>query len=84
MIDKPYFNFDFPQILAVGGYNDKMRAEKCPVCGKPFRHTPEHVYRIGKRRFVCSWTCQRKIEREEEAKRAARSAEKEHDEEDNP
>lgn len=40
----------------------------CPVCGKEFFPTPEHVYRAGKgirTIFFCSWSC---LNRKDEAK----------------
>ena len=38
----------------------------CPICGKEFFPYPEHVYRVGGKRY-CSWTCYNR--RKEVAKR---------------
>lgn len=29
----------------------------CPMCGKEFYPTPEHVYTDSRKRMYCSWTC---------------------------
>lgn len=39
---------------------------ECPICGKPFSPTVQHIYKAGKaanRKFVCSYTCQRAWEK---------------------
>ena len=41
---------------------------KCPVCGKTFEASIQHVYRIGdmtrgRVKWFCSWTCYRKFKR---------------------
>lgn len=46
--------------------------EKCPVCGKEFLPAGLHSYRIGtntKPKLVCTYTCQRKWEQEQEKKK---------------
>lgn len=45
---------------------------KCPVCGKIFVPSPEHVYHDGKKK-VCSWNCHVEAERRKEAKKQKRS-----------
>lgn len=47
------------------------RYEVCPVCGKKFIPAAYHVYRVNKR-LVCTWGCQRKAEKEAEAKEKKR------------
>lgn len=42
---------------------------ECPICGKPFSPTVQHVYKAGKsanRKFVCSYTCMRNWEKNPE------------------
>ena len=42
---------------------------KCPICGKTFYPYPSHAYKIknkGWTRFVCTWSCLRKHEKEKE------------------
>lgn len=44
---------------------------KCPICGKEFLPAGLHSYKIGtntKPKLVCTYTCQRKWEREQEEK----------------
>lgn len=62
--------------------------QTCPICGKGFIPAPEHAWKIGHitsyaiknrrddayQRNVCSYTCMRKWEREEEAKIKAKKA----------
>lgn len=39
---------------------------ECPICGKPFSPTVQHIYKVGKsanRKFVCSYTCMRNWEK---------------------
>jgi DNA repair exonuclease SbcCD ATPase subunit len=54
----------------VMGYNWQMK--KCPVCGKEFLPAGQHSYKIGNaettEKLVCTYTCQRKWEREQEEK----------------
>ena len=47
------------------------RLYKCPVCGKKFIPAAQHVYKVDNR-FVCSWGCQRKAEKEKEEKKKKR------------
>lgn len=46
----------------------------CPVCGKSFVPAPYHVYKSCGRgsKYVCSYTCAVKSERENKAKRTNR------------
>lgn len=54
----------------MSGYHWEMR--KCPVCGKEFLPTGLHSYKIGtvasEQKLVCTYTCQRKWEKEQEEK----------------
>lgn len=70
MIDKPYFDFASPQISNSGGYNELLTA-KCPVCGKTFCYTTEHIYHAGDKP-CCSWACHRSHEKAEEEKKKNR------------
>lgn len=45
-----------------------MRLLVCPVCGKKFIPAPMHIYKV-QNCFVCSWGCQRKFEKEQEARK---------------
>jgi uncharacterized OB-fold protein len=45
--------------------NDKLLGIKCSVCGKGFIPAPEHVFKY-KFKKVCSWSCVRRAEKEEE------------------
>ena len=47
----------------------------CPVCGKKYVPAGQHVYKIDDH-FVCSWGCQRKAEKEKEARKAERKKKK--------
>ena len=50
----------------------QLREEKCPMCGKLFYPLGDWAYSISSRgkagdkcrRFVCSWSCMRKHEKE--------------------
>lgn len=57
-------------------YEDYLKqTETCPICGKAFVPAVEHMWKIGgwgnlgERRYtvVCSYTCMRKWEKEQEA-----------------
>lgn len=54
----------------MSGYHWEMR--KCPVCGKKFLPAGQHGYKIGNaettEKLVCTYTCMRKWEREQEEK----------------
>ena len=58
----------------------EARMSECPICGKRYLPAPEHYYKIGsgeydmdtRNRPVCSYSCMRKWEKEQEAKRKAR------------
>lgn len=47
---------------------------ECPICGKNFIPAPEHYWQIGnygletRGVYVCSYSCMRKWEKEQEAK----------------
>lgn len=46
---------------------------KCKICGKKFFANDEYAYKIKKGwkdvKWFCSWSCMRKFEREQEAKK---------------
>lgn len=43
--------------------------KKCPICGKDFHPAPEHSWTIGSdKKLVCSYTCARKWDKEQERK----------------
>lgn len=44
----------------------------CPICKKKFAPAPSHYYKISYERLVCSYSCMRVWEREQEAKRRRR------------
>ncbi len=47
----------------------------CPVCGKKFAAAVEHVYKIGTghdKELVCSYTCMRNWQKEQESKKTQR------------
>ena len=49
-----------------------FKSVKCPICGKSFVPAPYHVYKMfikGSYRYLCSWSCYRKAEREKENKK---------------
>lgn len=56
-------------------YNSLKKTPTCPICGKHFVPAIEHMWKIGgwgdiseeRRRNVCSYTCMRKWEKEQEA-----------------
>ena len=70
----------------MGKYIDKYFQEhclpqECPICGKKFIPAPEHYWKIGKGKYdvsetriinVCSYSCMRKWEKEQEAKNEER------------
>lgn len=54
------------------GIHFEYRKIKCPICGKEFHPEPEHSWRIGhsvEGKKVCSYTCMRKWEKENQFKR---------------
>lgn len=56
--------FNFDTILE----DQKQRERSCPVCKKMFRPAPEHAWTIGRgnrKKYVCSYTCMRRVERGE-------------------
>jgi hypothetical protein len=52
----------------VGEY---MRLAICPVCNKRFIPAVEHIYKADGK-YVCSWGCQRKVEKEKETNKKER------------
>lgn len=58
----------------MGGEHWVMR--KCPICGKEFLPAGQHSYKIGtivkQQKLVCTYTCMRKWEREQEEKNKKR------------
>ena len=50
--------------------NEFIRLLDCPICGKRFVPAAQHIYKVDSQ-CVCSWGCQRKIEKKREAKREA-------------
>lgn len=58
----------------------EARIETCPICSKKFIPAPEHYWKIGTGEYdmdtriknVCSYSCMRKWERQQEAKRKER------------
>lgn len=56
-----------------------MLEEKCHICGKAFVIPPKNIYKIvieGRVTHLCSWKCLRVAEREKEAQKEARKADK--------
>ena len=56
--------------------NEYIRLVKCPICGKKFVPAAQHIYKANSR-VVCSWGCQRAVEKkreEEKEKRKKRKA----------
>ena len=51
--------------------NEFIRVEICPICGKRYIPAAQHLYRANNE-LVCSWGCQRKVEKENEAKKKER------------
>ena len=51
--------------------NDYDDLDVCPVCGKRFIPAAFHIYKAGGT-FVCSWGCQRKVEKEREKRELER------------
>lgn len=55
-------------------FNNHCRPIECPICGKKFIPAPEHYWKIGNYKLntrtddVCSYSCMRKWEKEQEAK----------------
>ena len=45
-----------------------IRVLVCPVCGKKFVPASMHIYKV-QTNLVCSWGCQRKVEKEQEARK---------------
>lgn len=48
-------------------YESDLRSAWCPICGKEFFPTPEHVYRDGRLKYarpVCSYHCALESERQ--------------------
>lgn len=45
--------------------NEFIRIATCPVCGKKYVPAAQHIYKIG-HHCVCSWGCQRKVEKAKE------------------
>ena len=52
--------------------NEFIRIVTCPVCGKQFVPAAQHVYRVNDN-LVCSWGCQRKVEKEQEERKKLRA-----------
>lgn len=48
--------------------NEFIRLETCPICGKTFVPAAQHIYRVNGR-LVCTWGCQRKVEKEKKARK---------------
>lgn len=51
---------------------DFMCIVTCPICGKRFIPAAQHLYRANNE-LVCSWGCQRKVEKEKEAVKKERA-----------
>ena len=62
-------------------YEEQLKkTSTCPICGKKFVPAPEHAWKIGsyntytaesddgRRKHVCSYSCMRKWEKEQEEK----------------
>ena len=48
-------------------YQNKIRMLKCPICKRDFIPGAEHIYKANGR-LVCSWKCQRTVEKLKERK----------------
>lgn len=61
--------------MAYDFYESLKKTSTCPICGKHFVPAPEHMWKIGnwcdieeiRVQKVCSYTCMRKWEKEQEA-----------------
>lgn len=52
----------------------ELPLERCPICGKGFAPAPEHGWKINNgETLVCSYTCMRAWEREQEKKARKRA-----------
>lgn len=50
-------------------YDYVFVVKKCPICGKEFHPAPLHAWTIqGDKKQVCSYTCARKWDKEQERK----------------